>query len=336
MTDMRRALIWQDAQGEQTLHLIRTAAGASAIQTQLLLQSNGVVLEESEGSITTTLAMPATTTYLSVRQVAVLLFRDSRTGSTARLYVPAPLASLFGSTGDAVDPAAAGGIITAALGNLVAGSGNTVDMFVGGYLTKARPMPLETTDVTQYINPMTSLGDMVYSNDSHGDATRLPIGTSGQILEVVSGVPSWQSPALLPVKVSNASARGTGTGDYTTTSTTMVDVDGTNLKVSLSAASGDVLCVAVSCSVAANVSGACGVTVNVGGTVLGDSDGIQFSNVIGDVPLSFTVLHTVASGEISGGSVTVKVQWLTTGGTATMFNRSAVVRPQLTVLNLLQ
>ncbi len=37
-------------------------------------------------------------------------------------------------------------------------------------------------------------GDLFFRN-SDGDLERLPIGTTGQVLTVVSGVPAWETPA---------------------------------------------------------------------------------------------------------------------------------------------
>ena len=45
------------------------------------------------------------------------------------------------------------------------------------------------------LNPSTTLGDIEYRSSSANVNTRLPIGTTGQILTVSGGVPAWQSPA---------------------------------------------------------------------------------------------------------------------------------------------
>ena len=42
------------------------------------------------------------------------------------------------------------------------------------------------------LSPMTTAGDLIFENGTP-TAARLPIGTTGQILTVVSGLPSWQS-----------------------------------------------------------------------------------------------------------------------------------------------
>ncbi len=41
------------------------------------------------------------------------------------------------------------------------------------------------------LQPGTTLGDLAYSSATANTNTRLPIGTSGQVLQVVSGVPAW-------------------------------------------------------------------------------------------------------------------------------------------------
>lgn len=45
-------------------------------------------------------------------------------------------------------------------------------------------------------NPMTTLGDIIYGG-ALGVQTRLPIGTTSQVLTVVGGVPAWATPAVI-------------------------------------------------------------------------------------------------------------------------------------------
>lgn len=199
MPSKRAGLIWADAQGEQVLHVITTATGVGAIESALAAQSNAGVVECWEGTLEAFSPSPVASTYPSSRSVAILLFRDD-VGSTARLYVPAPVSALFNSAGDTVDPTAAAGIIAAAIGNLRAGSGNVVTQFTGGYLSKAPTRAVETTDVVAFVNPMTALGDMIYSVDGAGSAGRLAIGTTGEILGVSAGIPAWvPEPVGLPI-----------------------------------------------------------------------------------------------------------------------------------------
>jgi len=65
----------------------------------------------------------------------------------------------------------------------------------GQYLTNNGSTASWATLPSGFANPMTTTGDMISAN-SGGAAGRLPIGTSGQILTVVSGGPSWQTLTL--------------------------------------------------------------------------------------------------------------------------------------------
>lgn len=50
---------------------------------------------------------------------------------------------------------------------------------------------IDTT--TKALNPSTTLGDIEYRSSTANTNTRLPIGTNGQVLSVVAGVPAWSS-----------------------------------------------------------------------------------------------------------------------------------------------
>ena len=52
---------------------------------------------------------------------------------------------------------------------------------------------IDTT--TKNLNPSTTLGDIEYRSSTANTNTRLPIGSSGQVLTVAAGVPSWATPA---------------------------------------------------------------------------------------------------------------------------------------------
>jgi hypothetical protein len=45
------------------------------------------------------------------------------------------------------------------------------------------------------LQPGTTEGDLAYSSATADTNTRLPIGTTGQILTVTAGVPTWASPS---------------------------------------------------------------------------------------------------------------------------------------------
>lgn len=48
---------------------------------------------------------------------------------------------------------------------------------------------------TKNLNPSTTLGDIEYRSSTANTNTRLAIGTTGQVLTVAGGVPSWATPA---------------------------------------------------------------------------------------------------------------------------------------------
>jgi hypothetical protein len=51
---------------------------------------------------------------------------------------------------------------------------------------------------TKALNPSTTLGDIEYRSSSANTNTRLGIGSSGQVLTVASGVPTWAAPSSSP------------------------------------------------------------------------------------------------------------------------------------------
>jgi len=129
----KAGLIWIDAQGERVLNVVTTQSGVGGIEAALEAASNAVVMECWEGLDEIYSASPTTSEYPTVRVMAVLNFIDG-TGSRARLYIPSPQSGIFLSDARTVDPTNAliAAIITAAVGSLLSGAGNTVTAFTGG------------------------------------------------------------------------------------------------------------------------------------------------------------------------------------------------------------
>ena len=63
-------------------------------------------------------------------------------------------------------------------------------------------------------NPMTTAGDIIYSSDGSGTPARLGIGTVGQVLTVVAGLPAWVTTAGTGT-VTSVSGASTGIFSYT-------------------------------------------------------------------------------------------------------------------------
>jgi hypothetical protein len=91
------------------------------------------------------------------------------------------------------------------------------DTNVTTYYTGSAWANLDTTGMT---NPMTTTGDTIYSSSGSTPA-RLGIGTTGQVLTVAGGVPSWAAPAGGGKVLQVVSA--TTTTDTSITSTSLTD-----------------------------------------------------------------------------------------------------------------
>ena len=141
------------------------------------------------------------------------------------------------------------------------------------------------------LNPMTTLGDMIYEG-AGPSATRLAIGTSGQVLTVSGGIPSWSTPAS--GGVTTISFGSTGLTPSTATSGA-VSVAGT-----LAIANG---------GTGSTSTTYCSLTSNVTGTLPATNGGTgQSSYAVGDLLFASTTtalskLADVATGNalISGG-----------------------------------
>ena len=58
-----------------------------------------------------------------------------------------------------------------------------------------RSLGTSVDTTTKALNPSTTLGDIEYRSSTANTNTRLGIGSTGQVLTVAGGVPSWASPA---------------------------------------------------------------------------------------------------------------------------------------------
>jgi hypothetical protein len=58
-----------------------------------------------------------------------------------------------------------------------------------------RSLGTSVDTTTKALNPSTTLGDIEYRSSTANTNTRLAIGTTGQVLTVAGGVPSWATPA---------------------------------------------------------------------------------------------------------------------------------------------
>jgi hypothetical protein len=110
------------------------------------------------------------------------------------------------------------------------------DTNVTTYYTGSAWANLDTTGMT---NPMTTTGDTIYSSSGSTPA-RLGIGSTGQVLTVAGGVPSWATPAGGGGKVLQVVST-TKTDTFTTSSTTFVDITGFSVSITPSSATSKIM-----------------------------------------------------------------------------------------------
>lgn len=126
------------------------------------------------------------------------------------------------------------------------------------------------------LSPMTTTGDMEYRNGS-SVATRLGIGSTGQILTVAGGVPTW------------ATAAGGGgisqvvstikTDTFTMSSTTFADITGLSVTITPSSSSSKILVLATVVHVGTVQTSASGIRLMRAGSPIsvGDTAGSRIS-----------------------------------------------------------
>jgi hypothetical protein len=176
-------------------------------------------------------------------------------------------------------------------------------------------------------NPMTTTGDVIVGGAS-GTPTRLAAGAIGTVLR--SGG-AGVAPAWAAGGVAVATAQGSGSADYTTSSASFADVDGTNLIITpTNAATGDILEIMAFVEGASSGTINTGLTFSVAGTDVGDTLGLAFWTNATNVGLNLIYYYTMPSST----QPAIKLRWKTASGTASMYNRSAVIRPRMVVKNL--
>ena len=194
--------------------------GADLVAGELALNTNDEKLyfKNSAGTVKL-LASSASTTNVASLSFGTTGLTPS-TATTGAITVAGTLAVANGGTGIT----SFGTGVATALGQNVTGSGGIVlatsptlttpllGTPTSGTLTNCTGLPLSTgvtgtlgissggtgqttaSAAFDALNPMTTIGDMIYEGTGP-TATRLAIGTSGQILTVSGGIPSWQTPA---------------------------------------------------------------------------------------------------------------------------------------------
>jgi hypothetical protein len=176
---------------------------------------------------------------------------------------------------------------------------------------------------TKALNPSTTLGDIEYRSSTANTNTRLGIGSTGQILTVAGGVPSWAAaPSSSPQSASNfvATVESTSSSTYTNLTTTQAITLTTGTKVM----------VIVGCNMSRSYNGG---TTNMsyeisGATTSAPSDDyskyfkIDDQSLIGNVRIQSSY---ISFRTVTAGSNTFTAKFKSNGGQADIGNRTIAV-----------
>jgi len=206
------------------------------------------------------------------------------------------------------------------------------DTNVTTYYTGSAWANLDTTGMT---NPMTTTGDTIYSSSGSTPA-RLGIGSTGQVLTVAAGVPSWATPAGGGGKVLQV-VSATLTGEVTTTSTSFVDT-GLTVSITPTLNTSKVLVIATLNSLQKDssfTSDSVTVALLRASTIIQRAEDLGYTgtSIKNTIANAFTILDAPATTS----STTYKVQFKSpAGGTAAIntYRASNVTVSSITVLEI--
>jgi hypothetical protein len=189
-----------------TLSALTTASSLSSVGTITSGTWNGTTIAIAHGGTGQTTAASAFVALSPLTTAGDIIYENA---------TPAPARLAIGSTGQVltvvsglpawVNPATNGTVTSVALsvpsflsvsGSPITTSGTLAVTLSGTALPIANGGTGQTTAAAAYnaLSPMTTTGDIEYESATN-TASRLAIGTTGQVLTVVSGVPAWATAA---------------------------------------------------------------------------------------------------------------------------------------------
>lgn len=173
------------------------------------------------------------------------------------------------------------------------------------------------------LNPETTLGDISYRSSTSNTKTRLAIGSSGQVLTVSGGVPTWAAVSANPTTAAATVAAG-----QTTTSTSYTDL--TTVGPSVTITTGTKALVFITSNIdnqSNNGQGHIGFAVSGATTVAASDDQALHYYSNGALALQYGAAYYVSG--LTAGSNTFTLKYKSGNGSTQYF-----ARRQLTVMDL--
>jgi hypothetical protein len=175
---------------------------------------------------------------------------------------------------------------------------------------------------TKALNPSTTLGDIEYRSSTANTNTRLGIGSTGNVLTVAGGVPSWAAPA----SSSPTSATAYIGTSQSTTSTTFTDLTTAGPAVTITTGTKAIALITARFGSPAGGNARMGITVSGSSSITASDDKATSQTVSNDDRWSLAIPYTT----LTAGSNTFTCKYRTGGGTGT----STFEQREITVIDL--
>jgi hypothetical protein len=190
------------------------------------------------------------------------------------------------------------------------------DTNVTTYYTGSAWANLDTTGMT---NPMTTTGDTIYSSSGSTPA-RLGIGSTGQVLTVAGGVPSWATPAAAAGFTSKANYVIT---NQSTSSTTFTDLS-TTQSVTLTTGTKALILLSSETYNSGTDANYLGFDVS-GATTVSASNNYSVLSKMTVADTSYSISGAIYYDSLTAGSNTFTMKFKVSAGTGNFYNRCIAV-----------
>jgi hypothetical protein len=176
---------------------------------------------------------------------------------------------------------------------------------------------------TKALNPSTTLGDIEYRSSTANTNTRLGIGTTGQVLTVAGGVPSWAAGAGAVIQVKSTAKTDT----FTASTPNFADITGLSVSITPTSASNKILVMVGLGLIDTSTDAGTAFNIMRDSTKVGagDTAGSRTTGSIGRVNLTgtgYVGAYNFLDSPATTSATTYKVQYFAAGATNAYLNRT--------------